>query len=122
MVSEESGVFHLSAEGEARTQDFPVGGPGHFEQILGATWATRRVLLDMERVAYLDSSAIGWLITSQKAFRSSGGYLAMHSLQPQVKNLLNLLKLDRVVPIADGAEAGLEAMPAAKRGRKKATV
>jgi hypothetical protein len=34
----------------------------------------------------------------------------MHSLQPQVRHLLNLLKLDRVVPMADGAAAGREAL------------
>lgn len=125
LLSEESGVYHLAAEGEATVLDFSVNRPSPFEQILGPAWASRRVLLDMERLAYLDSSAIGWLITSQKAFRGAGGFLAMHSLQPQVRNLLNMLKLDRIVPMADHAEAGFDAIPeppAAKRTRRKAAV
>ncbi|HVX85207.1 MAG TPA: STAS domain-containing protein [Phycisphaerae bacterium] len=125
LLSEDAGVYHLAAEGEATALDFAVAGPAPFEQILGPNWAARRVLLDMDRLSYLDSTAIGWLITSQKTFRNAGGFLAMHSLQPQVRNLLNLLKLERVVPMADHAQAGLEAIPepaAAKRARRKTAV
>ncbi|HVS71840.1 MAG TPA: STAS domain-containing protein [Phycisphaerae bacterium] len=125
LLSEDAGVYHLAAEGEATALDFTAAGPSAFEQILGPNWTARRVLLDMDRLSYLDSTAIGWLITSQKAFRSGGGFLAMHSLQPQVRNLLNLLKFERVVPMAEHAQAGLEAIPEpapAKRARRKASV
>ena len=73
--------------------------------ILGGNWAVHRVALDMDAVPFLDSSAIGWLIQSQKRFRDAGGYLVLHSVQPHVKNILNLLKIERVVPICRDAAA-----------------
>jgi anti-anti-sigma factor len=109
-VSEEAGVVHLAAEGDVTAVDLHAAAVSPFQVILGQTWNTRRILLNMENVSYLDSCGIGWLISTQKAFRAAGGYLAMHSLQPQVRHLLNLLKLDRVVPMADGAAAGREAL------------
>ncbi len=109
-LSEEAGVTHLAAEGDITAVDLHSNALSPFQPILGQTWNTRRVLVNMENVSYLDSCGIGWLISTQKAFRAAGGYLAMHSLQPQVRQLLNLLKLDRVVPITDGAAAGREAL------------
>ena len=66
----------------------------------------------MDQVTYLDSSAIGWLITSQKAFRAAGGYIVLHSLQPRVKQVLAMLRFERVVPLADNAEAAREMIAA----------
>jgi anti-sigma B factor antagonist len=99
-------VFQLTAQGEAVAADFPLGpGPSLFEALLGSKWMTHSVLLDMEGVPYVDSSAIGWLISAQKGFRTGGGQLVLHSVQPAVRNILSLLKIERVVPIAVDAAA-----------------
>ena len=96
-----SGVVCVAGYGEATASDFPTQQHMHFDMILGADWATRRVALDLDAVPYLDSSAIGWFIQVQKQFRSAGGLLALYSVQPHVRNILHLLKIERVVPIAN---------------------
>ena len=104
-----SGVVLIAAKGEARFSDFflPGGNPrAHFDVLLGENWAKQRVLVSMDEVSYLVSSAIGWLLTSQKEFHAAGGHLVIHSVQPSVLGILSLLKVEKVVPIAQDLEAG----------------
>ena len=115
VISRDSGIVFAAAYGEATAADFPAIEQLHFKDLLGAAWVAQRVVLDMDAVPYLDSSAIGWLINVQKQFRAGGGRLALHSVQPHVRNILNLLKVEKVVPIgADAAAAAklLETAPA----------
>jgi anti-anti-sigma factor len=99
-------IAHIAAEGEATAVDFQLAGAHHFDSLLGNDWDARLVLLNMERVSYIDSSAIGWLITAQRSFRNAGGRLVLHSLAPAVRNVLQMLKFERVVPLAPTADAG----------------
>lgn len=69
------------------------------EGILGPNWPSFRVILDIGEIAYIDSSAIGWLISSQKTFREKGGAFAVYHVQPSVKQVLDLLKVGKVVPL-----------------------
>ncbi len=105
MNKDPSGAIHLLATGDATANDFNLSQPPHFESLLGADWAAQRVLLNMGNVADLDSAAIGWLIETQKQFRTHGGLLVLHSVQTPVRNILNLLKIERVVPMAPDATA-----------------
>ena len=112
ITSQADGVAHLAGEGEATSTDFVPGALNPLEAVLGPGWNSRRVIVNMDQVTYLDSSAIGWLITSQKAFRAAGGYIVLHSLQPRVKQVLAMLRFERVVPLADNAEAAREMIAA----------
>jgi len=115
LINNEDGIAHLSAQGDATAVDFRPTAAHHFDALLGEDWPSRRVLLNMERVPYIDSSAIGWLIHAQRAFRAAGGKLVLHSISPSVRNVLDLLKIGRVVPLAPTADAGrsllLEKLP-----------
>ena len=106
LLSRDSGITHLTAEGEATAVDFRPAGTHHFDTLLGDDWSSQRVLLNMERVPCIDSSAIGWLIHAQRAFRAAGGKLVLHSVSPAVRNVLELLKLGRIVPLAPSAHEG----------------
>ncbi|MCL2640657.1 MAG: STAS domain-containing protein [Phycisphaerales bacterium] len=79
--------------------------PFPFEEFLGKDWAANAVLMDMERIDYLDSAAVGWLIASQKAFRTAGGVLVLYALQPRIRQLLTMLRIERVVPLAEDLAA-----------------
>ena len=103
---DDSGIAHVTAAGEATAVDFQLAGAHHFDSLLGNEWESRLVLLNMEQVSYIDSSAISWLITAQRSFRGGGGKLVLHSLAPAVRNILNMLKIERVVPLAANAAAG----------------
>lgn len=75
------------------------------ENTLGKNWASNRVLLDMSRTNYIDSTAVGWLISCNKQFKANGGQLVVHSVQPAVRQVLDLLKIGKVVPIVDDETA-----------------
>lgn len=117
---ETSGIILVAAYGEATVLDFPSADHVQFDKLLGPTWNQQRIVLDMDAVPYLDSSAIGWLINAQKQFRAAGGGLVLHSVQPHVKNILSLLRIEKVVPIAIDATAAKKLVPRRVRSAQSA--
>jgi anti-anti-sigma factor len=95
------GPVEIRAEGEITARDFPTAEYNPLEKLLGADWNASRILMDCEAMPYIDSSALGWLISSQKALRNAGGILVLHSIQSQVRQLFSMLKIGRVVTVAD---------------------
>jgi anti-anti-sigma factor len=98
---EKDGYIRVAATGPIISTDLPSDAPNLFEAVLGANWTTQRVLLDLDRAAYIDSCAIGWLISSHQKLKAAGGSLALHSIRPAVLQLLRLLKVDRVIAIGE---------------------
>ena len=64
-----------------------------------------KVLVDMSKVEYLDSSGIGALLTLHKRFLEDGGHMVFHSITPAVSAILTLLNLQKVFSIADDAQS-----------------
>ena len=111
---ERDGFVKLIADGTITAADFSADGKNPVEGILGPAWKTFRVLLDISAVSYIDSSAIGWLIGTQKHFREGGGGLAVYGVQPPVKQVLDLLKVGRVVPLCENETAARESVGGTK--------
>ena len=84
---EKDGVIRVATDGNITAGDFSPEGKNPLEGLLGLTWNTTRVMLDMGQTAYIDSSAIGWLIGTSRAFRDAGGSFVIHSVQPAVRQL-----------------------------------
>lgn len=115
MVSiEKGGLILVAAEGNITAADYdPVAGVNPLQTLLGVTWSSNRVLLDLGRTQYVDSSAIGWLMNCHKAFREAGGQLVIYNVQPTVRQLLDVLKIGRVLPITENEAAARDAVAAA---------
>jgi len=102
MVSiEKGGLILVAAEGNITAADVDPTVVNPLQTLLGATWSTNRVLLNMEQSGYIDSSAIGWLMSTHKAFKEAGGQMVIYNVQPAVRQLLDMLKIGRILPIAD---------------------
>ena len=56
-----------------------------------------RVVVDLSAVTFLDSSGLGALIAGLKATRQAGGDLRMSGANEQVRTVLKLTNLDRVL-------------------------
>lgn len=113
---EKEGLVKLAAAGSITAGNFDPSGKNPLERILGQNWATFRVILDMKQTTYIDSSAIGWLIGSHKSFKQQGGSMVLHDVPTSIKQMLDLLHVGKVVPIAASAQAARElaiAAPAA---------
>jgi anti-anti-sigma factor len=102
---DQHGLIHVSVQGSITAADFPAGSKDPFDVLLGANWRSNRVLLDFGSVAYIDSCAIGWLMIAHRAFRDGGGKLIVHSIQPAVRQIFDLLNLGRAITLADNETA-----------------
>lgn len=67
----------------------------------------KHIILNIERLAYLQTHDVWQLVQAHKALRPNDGKLALVRPRGKVKSLLELLKLDRVFPIYEDEEAAL---------------
>ena len=102
----QDGLFYLAAEGDFTGCDTPVNSRHPFEESVGADWGAQKILLDFDRVTYIDSSAIGWLISAHRDFKHAGGMLVLHSVPPSVKQVLDILRVGKIIPMAEDAAEG----------------
>ena len=98
---EKEGVIHLGVDGKITSEDFAESNANPLESTIGAAWGGNRVLMDMSRVNYIDSSGIGWLLRLQRGFKEGGGAMALYGITPSVMQIFTLLKLRSVFRIAD---------------------
>lgn len=68
------------------------------------TSGTDTILIDLQDVAFVDSSGLGALVSALKIVRSAGGKLYLCSLNEQVKMLFELTSMDRVFQVFDNRE------------------
>ena len=63
-----------------------------------------RVVVNLAETDFMDSSGLGALIGCLKATRQAGGDLRISGVQPQVKMVLELTNMDRVLTAYASAE------------------
>ena len=111
---EKDGLIKVATQGNITTAELDPAGPNPLAGAIGQNWAESRVLLDMGDTQYVDSSAVGWLIGTAKQVKDGGGSFVAYNVQPAVRQVLDLLKVGRVVPIVeDEAAAKQVAAPTA---------
>jgi anti-sigma B factor antagonist len=65
-----------------------------------------KLILNLAEVPYMDSSAIAVLVESLQKLRKINGKICLTNLQPRVKGLLEIARLDTIFVVAkDEAEA-----------------
>lgn len=89
----------ISQNGEANPEET-------FRKFLGESNFNNKVLLSLKQTEYIDSSGIGWILSTDKKIRAAGGKLVLHSLPLDVQHVFGLMKLQLVLNIAkDRAQA-----------------
>src|SRR4051812_572302 len=68
----------------------------------------KRLVLNLAQVPYMDSSAIAVLVEMLQKLRRAGGKLYLTNLQPRVKGLLEIARLDSIFVIAKTDEDALK--------------
>lgn len=114
-IEEDRGIRVLSARGEF------VGGKE--TDLLRETLAseaeagTSRLLIDLENVQYLNSTALGVLIAAHTNFSRRGGVLALCNVSEGINNIFVITKLSKVFSVhTDRDEAVRELTAAAAAG------
>ena len=73
---------------------------------------SKRVLMDLSKMAHIDSSGLGALVSVLQWINASGGSLKLAALQPRPKIVFDITKVYRVFDIYDTDEAALAAFDA----------
>ena len=68
----------------------------------------RRVILNLEKVTYTDSSGMGEIIACYSILREHEGMLKLVQVPPRVLELLRITKLDTVVEIFETEDEGVD--------------
>lgn len=111
---EDDGVAAVACEGDLNGLLMNDGEVADLKEHLGDDWAERKVVLDLSEANYMDSAAVGWLLSLHKAFQNGGGKLVVCGIQPSVKRVIELMRIHEVVPMADDLEAAFKKV----RGKK----
>lgn len=59
----------------------------------------KKVVVDLEKVNYIDSSGLATLVEMLKKTKSQGGSLGLAAMSDKVKSLFEITKLDKLFPI-----------------------
>lgn len=68
----------------------------------------KRVLLNLEKVSYIDSSGLGELVSGYAAFKRSDGEMKLLNLSPNVHQLMTLTKLLTVFDVYENETIAVE--------------
>jgi anti-anti-sigma factor len=102
---EKDGCIRVASTGDITASAVNLGSRNPLETILGAGWSGNRVILDLSKTDFMDSTAIAWLISTTKQFRSAGGAIAIHSVVPRARQMLDILKIGKIIPIVSNEPA-----------------
>ncbi len=69
-----------------------------------------RLVLDFSSVESVSSSVLGFLLRVSTGLAKKGGILLLHSVQPQVRRIMQMTCLDLLIPIASDAKEADERM------------
>lgn len=95
-VEEKNGFSVVKVEGEVdlfNSQDLK----SDVENLINS--GKVKLILDMTKVSYIDSSGLGILVGINKRARMRGGFLRLAALPPDIKHLFEMTKLDKIFDI-----------------------
>lgn len=69
---------------------------------------SKKLVINLQGVPYMDSSAIAVLVELLQRLRKDGGAINLTNLQPRVKGLMEIARLDRIFKVADTEEDALK--------------
>ena len=68
----------------------------------------RRCVLDLTGVSFMDSSGIAVILKTARLLRQTGGVLALSGVPGQVRRVLDVAGLTKIVPVLDDREKECE--------------
>ncbi len=71
-----------------------------------------KVVIDLSKVSFFDSSGIGYLVILVKSVKMANGQVALAAPKPMIKKLLATIKVDKFVEIYDDLDDAIHAMTA----------
>jgi len=69
-----------------------------------------RLVVDLSKATFIDSTTLGVLVGGVKRLRPSGGSLALVCTDPNITKIFEITGLDRVFPIHDSRDEALSTL------------
>lgn len=76
--------------------------------VAGLDVYSRPVLLDLSKVAHIESTGFEWLLTCHARCQERGGELVLHSLTHITSDLMNIMRLNLVLQVAENERQATE--------------
>jgi anti-anti-sigma factor len=103
VASDDGELVTVHCEGDINQIYFQLGNP--LEKILGCMTFTRKVILNLEKVNFLDSSGLSWLVACHRRFTQQGGRMVMCGIPPRILQVLQFCRMDQLFTIAEDEAA-----------------
>ncbi len=92
-TSQQDGVTIIQVNGEINISTSPA-----LKKIFEKE-PSKKIVVDLEKVSYIDSSGLATLVEVLKRARSQGGALGLAGMSDKVKSLFEITKLDKLFSI-----------------------
>jgi anti-anti-sigma factor len=80
----------------------------------------RKVLIDLQKVTYIDSASIGCLMDIHRLLQEKSGQLKLSGLQPRVETMISMTGVHKIIQIHRDEQDALHEFGPRKRGRNDA--
>lgn len=77
-------------------------------EIVAGLDGSNKLVIDLERVEFVDSRGCGAIIACLKHVRGAGGDLKLCGVCPDVRNVLELIRLHRICEILESRDRAVE--------------
>jgi len=104
-IEEKDGVKICFAEGDIDINTSPQVKKA-FDKLVQTK--SPKVLINLQKVGYIDSSGLATLVEILKNFRNFGGKVKLCSLSNKVKSLFEITRLEKLFDIKDTEEEALK--------------
>ena len=73
---------------------------------------TRKLVIDLQQVSYVDSASIGCLMDIRRLLQEQGGLLKLSGLQPRVETMISMTGVNRIIDVHREEAAAVKAFAA----------
>jgi anti-anti-sigma factor len=77
---------------------------------------TRKLVVDLSGVSYIDSASIGCMMDIHRLLQEKGGVFCLAGLQPRVETMISMTGVHKIVPLHRELEAAVRSLGTKKRG------
>ena len=68
----------------------------------------QKLLIDMDNVPYIDSTGVGFLVSSHTSITQDGGHLKLLKVKPKILEVFKLMNLLRIFEIFDDEDTAMK--------------
>ncbi len=102
--NENDGLSHIALEGDL---DFHTSPDLRKELTRLVDQQASKIVIDLEKVAYIDSSGLATFVELFQRMKRYNGKLVLHSLAAAVRSVFEIAKLDTIFKLANSKEDAL---------------